>query len=559
MTDLRKIGIKIGDDTLTAQKVAAAAFLASLGGALPSGDASAAFQKLCGEIAGDVMVENMPAFVGTTPSAPNAGDGLDYPEPSIVVQVDEDGNFVTVWWKHGDALTDWHEMGGGGAWEKVASDPSAGLARPVFTLVWQTSDDKPVALWVKYDTADTSWARIWPNSGGGSGTGGFVTAYAVDFRGLPAMSLNGASPPDYVIDGKTWTVVNQFTAAGQDWPRITGPSSPIADNGAIFWPDSTYTYPPILKTKLADLGLPALSTVEEFWVFVEILPPKGDDSNYGRVIMGVSSPVNSSGDADFQYRVQKTSYNNTVTSQTLGELHGAGATLNGRTIDREDTDTVMAIRVMPGCAEIYSGIASGTSSYLTGVSFEALRAQMHLLGRLIPTNAQVNVSLASAWAWSTDLYLFLTNKSNRVGLWDTPMTGSAWYRLRVDYLLVGGSGSGGGGGSSGADVPFHSIAITSGSLASIGTNRNLLVTGGGTLSGIDIADCVGGTVLMLTFAAATVVAAMGSPSVGAPIKTPRMGDVNPQDIHAQADDSVIVQLRTDSSTPFWKVIGGSFT
>jgi hypothetical protein len=55
-----------------------------------------------------------------------------------------------------------------GDWEHVDFDPSSGgLAREVFTKVWQDSTDaplRPVAIWLKNGATDTAWAKVWPVS-----------------------------------------------------------------------------------------------------------------------------------------------------------------------------------------------------------------------------------------------------------------------------------------------------------------------------------------------------------------------------------------------------------
>lgn len=54
------------------------------------------------------------------------------------------------------------------SWEHITIDPSAvGLARDIFTIVWQDNTEtpaKPIGLWVKINTADTAWSKIWPIS-----------------------------------------------------------------------------------------------------------------------------------------------------------------------------------------------------------------------------------------------------------------------------------------------------------------------------------------------------------------------------------------------------------
>jgi hypothetical protein len=109
-----------------------------------------------------------------------------------------------------------------------------------------------------------------------------------------------------------------------------------------------------------------------------------------------------------------------------------------------------------------------------------------------------------------------------------------------------------------ADESDFAVTVVDGVISGFGTHRHLLVSGAGPLVGVDATGLTACT-LVLTFSEACVVTAMGTPASGSPIKTPRMGDANPQDIHVQADDVVELRLRPDAGTPFWKVTGGSFT
>lgn len=106
-----------------------------------------------------------------------------------------------------------------------------------------------------------------------------------------------------------------------------------------------------------------------------------------------------------------------------------------------------------------------------------------------------------------------------------------------------------------ADYP---VTISDGVIADFGAHRHLLVSGTGPLVGVDATGLIACT-LLLSFTAACVVTAMGSPTSGSAIKTPRFGADTPQDLHVQADDVVEIRLRADAETPFWKVVGGSFT
>lgn len=74
---------------------------------------------------------------------------------------------VALWMKATDASLDWEKIWPitVSGWEHVTVNPSsAGLARGVFTIVWQDygSPIRPVAIWVKYNTGSRNWSKIWP-------------------------------------------------------------------------------------------------------------------------------------------------------------------------------------------------------------------------------------------------------------------------------------------------------------------------------------------------------------------------------------------------------------
>lgn len=297
----------------------------------------------------------------------------------------------------------------------------------------------------------------------------FKTASAVSFRTEEYQELYSLEPPPhlYTIGGKTFRVQNQVTGG---YPILTGPSSPTAENGALYWPDNTWSAYPIVQAKLVDLGVPDLSRLAELWLFVEFFPPPGDSVAYQKLIFGVSPAPDVYGHSDLQFLATKTSYNNTQSSTSKGQMYSVGTT-GGTTPSRVDDHTVMAMRVLPGCVEIYSGVpySFAGDAHLTAVSFVSLRAQMKRLGVLVPSNADRGASLAAAWADGTDLSLFMTNDSNRVS-----SDGPVWRAVRVDYLEAGLIGAGS------VDKPslaFEEVSTSSG-LAQLSLERRSVKLGG---------------------------------------------------------------------------------
>jgi hypothetical protein len=94
------------------QNVQGAAYVEASGSPAPAPDPAAqAFALLMSKILGTSIVTHVPGYVGTVTTAPNMGSGLDYPVPSIVAQVDGEGNFVDIWWKSGVVATAWTPLG----------------------------------------------------------------------------------------------------------------------------------------------------------------------------------------------------------------------------------------------------------------------------------------------------------------------------------------------------------------------------------------------------------------------------------------------------------------
>jgi hypothetical protein len=122
-------------------------------------------------------------------------------------------------------------------------------------------------------------------------------------------------------------------------------------------------------------------------------------------------------------------------------------------------------------------------------------------------------------------------------------------------MMSWGNRAGSGGDS--ADDAFTEVSVASNVISGFGAHRNLLVTGGGTIKGIDATGVPAGAILQLTFAEATTIAAMQT-STGQKIKTPPLTPSgSPEDISVLADDMLRLQNRSDQSPGYWNYVGGT--
>ena len=455
-------------------------------------------------------------------------------------------------------------------WESVDFDPSAvGLDRPVPAVAQQADG----TLWLKTVVPDTAWSKIWPVATNGGGGGVFIKAWSIDFtlETTQELSSNPTYPPPssavlppFTIGGiNGWWV---YSPQPRNYPYLTYPNQPKVDGtpgGGLVWTDQTSNMP-IVCVPLSNLGLPRLCTLSEFWVFAEIAGTSGDFASWENYWLGVGPVGNSAGSAPlasaFSYIAKKKSYNASTHTGTVAGEAGAFPVSGGSTIacveSAANSDNVIALRILPNSAEVYSGTAPTvtvggvTSSALATCSFDTLRSAMILRGLLMPTNSMRNASDAASWAGATTVQLILTSSANRNGFVDN--TGPAWKRLRIDYALAGSNSNGG----TGMDAGFTTVAIASGDISGFGAGRNLQVSNAGPLVGIDSTGLADGTRLDITASVDLAVTSLGATS-RTPIKGPFDGGGYPSwTIPAGEEVSLKLHL-TGSGAPFWKYVGGS--
>lgn len=110
--DFREIGDRIGTEAITEQIVQGKKFNEDLNGALPDEAQGTALQILMARIVGTAVAEHTVGYGGKVSVAPNTGDGLDLEELCVVMQVNEAGDFVAIWWKVGPSPTAWVNLAG---------------------------------------------------------------------------------------------------------------------------------------------------------------------------------------------------------------------------------------------------------------------------------------------------------------------------------------------------------------------------------------------------------------------------------------------------------------
>lgn len=393
----------------------------------------ATLQRLLEQAFGNAIITHVPGFkaVKFDPSVV----GLDLPVPSIVNQMDPGtGTYVAVWWKFGPAPTDWTGFGGGG--------------------------------------------------GGGVTTElGFKTAAAVNFRteDFRALYSEGAPPHYYTIGGKVFQVQNQVQYAPTGGlPYLTGPQT-NERSGSLKWIDASWSQYPIVQASLANLGVPDLAKLAEVWVFVEFVPPAGDSAEYQKLFFGLSDAPDAYGRSDLLYKMTKTSVDggrvNSVTAAFLDRDTAPVLSVPSRV----DTHTVMAMRLLPHCVEVYSGIPSvlGGDAYLCESPFSSLRNQMERLGALVPTGSDLTASASAAWAAGTSPTVFLTSDANR-----NSQDGPMFRAIRVDYLEAGLIGA---ATDSATGAAFEAVTSVDGLVALSTTKRSVKLSGTEDLIGLSTA------------------------------------------------------------------------
>jgi len=440
------------------------------------------------------------------------------------------------------------------AWENIDFDPSAvGLTRPVPSTAQQGN----AALWLKIDDGDFDWVKVWPVATNGGGGGVFVKAWAVDYTiGGPLTTAD--------LTGLGWSIFNSQPPA---WPYLTYPSYPNVSGlntsttpphpgNGLCWLDQTSNMP-IMVFPLANLGLPKLSTLAEFWIFAEIAQTYGDFSSSEDYWLGVGDCFNTLGspnvlESNFAYVVKKQSYaSGPSTSKTaggVGTYPPSGGSVLTIAASAANNDNLIALRVLPDKAEVYSGVATSTGVALD--TFDNIRAALTLRGHLIPSHGMRSGSEAAAWAGSTVVNLILTSYANRNGF--TDQSGPSWKRLRIDYALAGSNSNGG----TGMDAGYTTVAVASGDITGFGAGRNLLVSNAGPLVGIDSTGLADGTRLDITATVDLPITSLGS-TTHTQIKGPFDNGTYPS-WTLPAGEEVSLKLHlTGSGAPFWKYIGGS--
>ena len=159
--DYRTIGDAIATDAIEEQIVKGDEFNAAhpAPNHMPNAAELAAFVRLMARIHGTAVVTHCPGYCGTVTSAPNTGEGLDFPIPSIVVQVTGGGAFFSVWWKSGYAAIDWVELASGISISLSTDDPLPdGVADPGDVASGQATAKGHVHPLV---SAETHGGKLW--------------------------------------------------------------------------------------------------------------------------------------------------------------------------------------------------------------------------------------------------------------------------------------------------------------------------------------------------------------------------------------------------------------
>ena len=288
----RVIADQIANEVVANQQSAANDYLAAnlppgQLASIPANSGAQSLGLLMQRIQEAAILEHVPGYCGTTPDDPSTV-GKDFPVPSFIVQVDGSGAYVDLWWKKGPATTDWTTLGGGSTWPIIHVDPTAGLglAKPIYTIVWQgtiagVEPSEPVAAWIKTGMLDTDWEQLWPNSGGGGGLT-ITTDYDVDFSSLVSTGplLNGA----HTIDGHSWLVENNTNDAKTTLSIIASEGlhvgTNISDGTRTF--DGAFRGSVVLTCPLTSFSSRLVETeFKEVWVWARIIRNSADGLSGG--------------------------------------------------------------------------------------------------------------------------------------------------------------------------------------------------------------------------------------------------------------------------------------
>jgi len=379
----------------------------------------------------------------------------------------------------------------------------------------------------------------------------FYTTAEMDFSTLPAQNLLTGGDGVKVIDGCQWYLVNSAnlqTAYINDGTHsglyLRANGNVGVNSGGLLTGGAIYTSLTALGS-WAPLNYVSPGVALETWVWMMFEVPHTPDANGEGAGVGFFT-LTGAYTAAHMLRLTLEDVYTTTDGLRAGIVHSQCGSADSWGEAAGNHNDVACVRWRHPSWTIWRG-ASVNSDFPDRVTLAAPKISVEITpdgSFFITPGSQAHwawCGLQSAGAGAQDILL----KKIRVEV--VPL---------IQSPTVQSEASGTGGG----DEPYTNVAIDDGVIAGFGRARNLMCTSSGaTLAGVETAGLVGGERVRVTFKYATVITAMGTPSSGAAIKTPRMGDTNPQDIHAQADDVVELQLRKDGAAPFWKVTGGSFT
>jgi 3D (Asp-Asp-Asp) domain-containing protein len=429
-------------------------------------------------------------------------------------------------------------------WIRIQVDPMAtSLPGERETIAWQEdpSTGLPVAIWVKNGDADGQWSMLWPSTYAANDV--YVNVFEEDFTHATGGGLVAGSN---IHNGRLWHFENDGAASACNWNPSGQGFTLTVDPTRTLITFGTVRDGPIVTMGLQDL-LPHSAELDELWLWgiVQDLPLAGyNNGTRCGTIFGLearSSAITTRYVAWFRHVHTSPTVNQPWLQVSQNEngseitTYAANESTEPESLGRQTTDDVVVLRYRgPKHVDVYSGVS------VAGAFPERdTLAYVHTLVSVVP-GSLVNTGFVGGFP----AVFFGCGSDNAT------QTG-VLQRLRVEYTKK----SGGGGGTSTVtttDEALYTVPIVDNGVATFYAHRNLFVTGGGTFDGIDTTGCIRGTRLTLTFESDTIVAAMGTPTVGVKIKTPRMGDDNPQDVHLLADDVMVLQLSPDGT--FWKVV-----
>ena len=277
-------------------------------------------------------------------------------------------------------------------------------------------------------------------TGADATSGDFTTAFSVDFTNIGTYSF--IADGQYTVDGHTWTI---------DGHGDTDTDPAIAPGqGYEVSAHAGYSEYPVFSALLSDLGVPSLALIGELWIFATVAV----NLSFSFIGLGTVPPVTSfSTPLMFGGEIQHSS----PTSWTVrGSLSVPSSGKLPAPASSPVSEHILALRYTDdGTVEVYT--SGGDITW----SSKDLRSSMTKRARLIPTQAQVQSSVASMWAGTTQPSVVLIGQP--FGLLGYP-TYSSFYQLRIDYAYAGSgikgiigssgpTGSTGGTGGTGGTGP----------------------------------------------------------------------------------------------------------